>query len=247
MKVSGIEPFDMHCHVGTWETTDFCGRATDLADLIALYEDLGFSGALVTTTDRAENAALTREIEDYSGPLDLRFAFWVLPDNLAELEGLAPRVSALKIHPSFLRRPVTDPGFEPFLRIAEQNAWPVVVHCGRWQEIAGYGLALDTAKRWPGIRFVLSHMGGDAPCLVHATVDRIAQEGIENAFLGTESIRQFDLIQYAVEQLGPDRVVFGSDYNLNSPSAFVGVVIDAGLAPEATIAVLHDNARSLLV
>ena len=246
MENAMIGPFDMHCHVGDWETPDFCGRSTGFDDLVRLYEKLNFSGALITTTDRAENRKLADQIAAYDGPLELKFAFWVLPTNLELLDELRPLVSALKIHPSFLRKPVTDPVFTPFLERAADYAWPVVVHCGRWQEIAGYGLALDVAREFPSVNFVLSHMGGDAPCLVHATVDRIVADKITNVFLGTESIRQFDLVQYACDQLGPDRVVFGSDYNLNSPSAFVGVVMDAGLDDAATTMVLGKNARRLL-
>ncbi len=245
-KTTGLSPFDMHCHVGTWQTPDFCHRSTGLGDLTTLYERLGFAGALITTTDMADNTGLAHEIEAYSGPLDLRFAFWVLPANLNELNKLAGHVAALKIHPSFLRRPVSDPAFKPFLAMARSMGWPVVVHCGRWQEVAGFELALDTARQWPEVNFVLSHMGGDAPCLVHDTVDRIVRLGIKNVFLGTESIRQFDLVQYAVSRLGAARVVFGSDYNLNSPSAFVHVVLDAELTTEENELILYRNARDLL-
>jgi len=241
-----IQPFDMHCHVGKWLTPDFCGRQTTLADLIAMYEGLGFTGALVTTTDMADNQALITEINARESSLMLKFAFWVLPDNIDLLKSLSTDVSALKIHPSFLRRPVTDPVFEPFLGLAEQNSWPIVVHCGRWQEIAGYDLALQVANRHPDINFVLSHMGGDSPCLVHETVDKIDALGLKNAFLGTESIRQFDLIQYAVSKLGANRVIFGSDYNLNSPSAFAGVIRDAGLTAAQNERVLSSNALGLL-
>lgn len=236
----------MHCHVGTWHTPDFCGRETGLKDLISLYERLGFSGALITTTDLADNKGLLEEMAEYSGGLNLQFAFWVTPDKLKLLERLADRVSALKIHPSFLRRPVTDPVFEPFLALAAEKSWPVVVHCGRWQEIAGYGLALQAAQQHPSVNFVLSHMGGDSPCLVHETVDRIKTLGLRNAFLGTESIRQFDLVQYAVSELGATQVIFGSDYNLNSPSAFVGVIRDAGFNYEQTAMILKKNACRLL-
>lgn len=241
-----VHPFDMHCHVGSWQTPDFCSRQTELKDLVTLYERLGFSGALITTTDMAKNRALSRGIRAYSGKLDLRFAFWATPDNLDMAGSLATEIAALKIHPTFLRRPVTDPVFEPFLALATKHSWPVVVHCGRWQEVAGYGLALEVAQRHPALNIVLSHMGGDSPCLVHDTVDKIRSMGLKNAFLGTESIRQFDLVQYAVSKLGAKHVIFGSDYNLNSPSAFVGVILDAGFTVENTEMILKTNACQLL-
>lgn len=227
MSSAAVAVVDGHVHVGRWATEAFGGRATTLSDAVRLYRELGFAGALVTTTDRADNEELLAALRDHEGSPALRFAWWVepgAPRAFERLTGRLPEVAALKIHPSFLRRPVNDPAFAPFLRLAGASGRPVMVHCGRWQEVAGYALALDAAERHPDTRFILGHMGGDEPLLVRGAVAAIRERGLGNVWLGTESLRQYWVVQEAADALGAARLVFGSDYNLNHPAAFRAVV-----------------------
>ena len=50
-------------------------------------------------------------------------------------------------------------------------------------------------------------------------------------------------VRPAVDRLGPQRVMFGTEMDLLSPSLMVGLVDSAGLDPAAYAAVLHGNAR----
>jgi len=88
-------------------------------------------------------------------------------------------------------------------------------------------------------------MGGDSPHLVRACVKEILRLGLGNCFLGTESIREPWLVRRAIDRTGPDRVVFGSDYNLNEPSAFLAVLRATGIGADAMAAVLGGNAAEL--
>lgn len=244
---------DGHVHVGGWAVEGFGGRATTLADAVQLYRELGFAGALVMTTDRGDNEGLLAELRQHhardEGPPVLRFAWWVdpaAPRALERLEAALPEVAALKIHPSFLRRPVNDAAFAPFLERASATGRPVVVHCGRWQEVAGYALALDAAARHPETRFVLGHMGGDEPLLVRGTVAALRAGRLSNVWLGTESLRQYWVVQEAADALGADRLVFGSDYNLNHPAAFRAVVDALALSDRDRARVLGGTLNELL-
>ena len=213
--------------MGAWREPGFAGRVTDFAAAAELYEGLGFGGALLMSTDWGANEALLSQIRAYRGPLVFRFAYWVDPTDegaFPALEACQDDVAALKVHPSFLRRPVSDEAFRPFLARAEALGLPVVVHCGRWREIAGFEHALRVAEAHPELRLVLSHMGGDEPLLVREAIAAIRERALENVFLGTESVRQYWVVQEALDRLGPGRIVFGSDYNLNHPAAFLALV-----------------------
>lgn len=216
-------PFDGHVHIGAWQLPDFSGHASDAADLLFIYRRYAYAGALVFSTDAADNRGLLEAVPRQVGELAFRHAFWVapeLPGNLSTLEETAAQWAALKIHPSLLRRPIGDPSYAPYLDVAATLGIPVVVHCGRWQEMAGYGLVLDVAAMRPGLHFILGHMGGDSPHLVDGCAARIADTEITNVSLGTESIREPWVLERALERLGPRRLVFGSDYNLNHPEPF---------------------------
>jgi predicted TIM-barrel fold metal-dependent hydrolase len=238
--------FDAHVHVGRWLTPDFAGRETDLADAGRVLDSAGVTGALVMPTDLADNEGLLAAIDHHSGLPDLLFAAWIDPANpgtMAFLTENSRRISALKIHTSFVRLPVTDPAFAPYLGFAFLMGLPVVVHCGRWREVAGYEHVCDAAERHPGVTFVLSHMGGDSPPLVLGAASVIRERGLANCILGTESIREYWLVRAAIDIVGPRAVMFGSDHNLNHPASFIAVVRAACANAEDEALVLGGNAE----
>lgn len=248
-----FQVFDAHVHVGRWLTPDFAGRESDLADVTRVLRSCGVTGALVMPTDSGDNEALLGQVRAHqaapgAAPV-LFFAAWVRPgdDSLkAFLERNLSRVSALKVHPSFNRVPITDPAYESFLTLASRERWPVVVHCGRWREVAGFEFALEAAARYPDVPFLLSHMGGDSPALVLGAARAIRERGLANAHLGTESIREYWLVARALDLVGPERLVFGSDHNLNHPASFLAVIEALDLGPKDRAMILGGNARRIL-
>ena len=250
---NAFQVFDAHVHVGRWRTPDFAGRASDLSDVVRVLQAARITGALVMPTDEGDNAGLLRALAEYraragSGP-ELYFAAWIRPADAGLEEFLDQNVSqihAFKIHPSFNRLPISDPAYRRYLQRASRDRLPVVVHCGRWQEVAGYEIALRVAADHPDVPFVLSHMGGDSAALVLGAARAIRERGLVNAFLGTESIREYWLVERALDLVGPERVVFGSDHNLNHPASFLAVIDAIALPPQDRARVLGQNARGLL-
>lgn len=248
-----FQVFDAHVHVGRWLTLDFAGRESDLTDVTRVLASAGVTGALVMPTDEGDNAGLLREVVHFGNAdgamLALFFAAWIRPsdDSLHDfLENNLSLVRALKIHPSFNRLPLTDPTYEPYLNLAEVARWPVIVHCGRWREVAGWEKALEVAERHPEVPFILAHMGGDSPSLVMGAARAIRERGLFNAYLGTESIREYWLVARALDLVGPERIVFGSDHNLNHPASFLAVIEALGLSPMEKNLILGGNAARLL-
>ncbi|NOZ02533.1 MAG: amidohydrolase family protein [Deltaproteobacteria bacterium] len=238
--------FDAHVHVGKWQTPDFAGRSSDLDDVSSVLADAGLTGALLMPTDAVDNQGLLEAIRAFDTDMNLLFAAWIDP----EAPGLKAfldhgDVRALKFHPSFQRRPITDESFRPFLELAARRGLPVVVHCGRWREVAGFELALEAASRYPGVPFVLSHMGGDSAELVLGAARAIGDNHLQNVYLGTESIREYWLVQRALDIVGPRRVVFGSDHNLNHPASFLAVVEALDISSAERNLVLGGNAKRL--
>jgi predicted TIM-barrel fold metal-dependent hydrolase len=238
--------FDSHVHVGRWRIADFGGHGTTLAETAGILAAAGIRGALVMPTDSGDNAGLLAELDAFDGPVRFAAAAWAVPDDQA----LAALVDthdfrAIKIHPSFCRVPVTDAAWAPSLEVARSRRLPVVVHCGRWQEMAGYGLLLKAAETWPDVDFVMAHMGGDSPSLVLGAARETVGRGFENVYFGTESIREYWILAEAIGIVGADRVLFGSDHNLNPPAAFRAVIDAIGLSAADRRLVLGENAVRL--
>lgn len=247
-----FQRFDAHVHVGAWQTPDFAGHASDLADVRRVLGQAGFTGALVMPTDDGDNDGLARNlagIRSEPGGPELLMAAWVDPHRpdaaMDFLQRRGPEVRALKCHPSFARLPLTAPAYRPFLAFARDHRLPIVTHCGRWREVAGFEVALAVAADFPEVTFVLSHMGGDGPTRVAGAVAAIRERGLVRVHLGTESIREPWVVGRAIDALGADRLLFGSDHNLNHPASFLAVIDALELSPDERARILGGNARRL--
>lgn len=240
--------FDAHVHVGRWLSKDFLGRTTDLAETIGVLSASEITHALLMPTDEGDNHGLLSAMLEHKGSPYLLFCAWVDPQRKGMQEFLethTKHICALKIHPSFLRKPVTDQDFLPFLEFASKHALPVIVHCGKWKEVAGFEHVLEVATRYPDVTFILSHMGGDYPPLVLRTADAIRDRGISNCLLGTESIREYWLIRLVVDLVGHNSLIFGSDFNLNHPKAFIANLKAVCLTQEEEEAIFYGNAMKI--
>jgi predicted TIM-barrel fold metal-dependent hydrolase len=74
-----------------------------------------------------------------------------------------------------------------------------------------------------------------------------AARGLRNVWVDTSGgAPEAGLVEYAVEQVGADRVLYGSDGPIRDLPVAIARVTGAAIAEEAKRAILHDNARALL-
>lgn len=239
---------DGHIHAGYWSHDFFYGRGVEYSEIDACLDRCGIDGAILTTTDLRKND----EVLDFlrSGARRRYWFFpWVNPAVAGDLDYVERHredIQGLKFHPSCDKVRITDERVAPFLEFARQHALPVLVHCGRWQEMSSYKLALDAAGGYPETSFILSHMGGDTPELVTGAVDGILERGLANVHLGLEGVREYWIVRQAIDRLGADRVVFGSDFPLGHPRMYLGLVDALDLTSSQRDLVLGGNALRLL-
>lgn len=244
---------DAHIHVGLWDHADFLGRHVTLDDTIAVLAQAGCSGAALCPTDRCENAALLADANaaidgGYDGKL---WVFpWVRPGDSSDadcafLEANHAEICGIKIHPSLSRIRITDEGFAPMLEIANRHSLVVLVHCGRWQEIASYRFAVEAAKRYPQAKFLLAHAGGDTPPLATAAAQLVHDERVENVWFEFSGLREFWVIERNCALLGAERYLMGSDYGLAHPLMYIGAVRGMNLPSSDKDKILGGNALEL--
>ncbi len=238
---------DAHVHVGPWVLPGLEILSRSLTDAVdaALVEGLG--GMAVTRSDGGNNDDLRRAIAD-ERRIALWFVPWIRPNTdeaVRLLEADGPRVAALKLHPSIDRTPPTDPGYDSLFALAETADLPVLIHTGRWQEVAGFELALQRSIAHPNVRIILAHAGGNDFGLRRRCADRLLELELEKVWLDLTGIGMPLFTRTLVDLLGPDRFLFGSDYPLGHPRVQLAHITAMGLDPEAKAKILGGTAQAL--
>lgn len=239
---------DGHIHAGKWSPAKFLGRGVSFEEMDACLGTSGIGGAVLTSTDLRENVAVERFVAEARSR---RYWFfpWVNPalgEDLTYIRENRKNIDGIKLHPSCDGVRITDAKADPFLAFAVEQGLPVMVHCGRWQEMASYRFALDAASKHPGTVFILSHMGGDIPELEMATIDHIKAAALANVCLGIEGVREYWAVERAVRELGAEKVIFGSDYPLGHPKMYLGLVDALAISAGQKSLILGGNILRLL-
>lgn len=216
---------DGHIHIGKWSDI-FYNFETTVPQAIEVMKSSGISAAVCIPTDATTNDNLFKEINSQKD-FKFYFAAWINPDDKELdnfLEKNLDKISAFKIHPSVQRRRITDESYKKYIELAVEAKKPVIVHCGRWKEMASFQFPLDIAKKYPDLKIILGHLGGDQPSLFLECAKEVKYLNSKNVFLGTESVREFYFVNEVVKTVGSDKITFGSDYNLGLPKMYIPIV-----------------------
>jgi predicted TIM-barrel fold metal-dependent hydrolase len=147
----------------------------------------------------------------------------------------------VKLHPtSTLAHPAAEPTVA-LLRLAGTLGVPVLFHCGDDPYTTPQAIAAG-ADQAPDAAVVLGHMGG----YFHVDEAIAMAERHANLYLETSAMPYPAKIAEAVERVGAERVLFGSDGPGCNPALEVEKVRLAGLGGDAERLVLGVNAARLL-
>lgn len=153
----------------------------------------------------------------------------------------------VKYHPELSGVPLTDVSGKSIFDVLEEYGKPLLVHTWHKAEHGGAtpsstpDIILEFARRRPKLKVIMGHMGGAA---WKSAVDKA--KSFQNVFLDTcASFADNDKIGYAVNQLGRERVLFGSGINEGNAAMQIGAVLEAEISKEDREFVFYKNAMRL--
>lgn len=240
---------DVHTHIGDWNNEIYRDLHGTLEDYIRQAVSSGIQAAVLMPSDQKRNQDLLPQRGGAKGLVTYFFP-WIDPSDPAIMDFLRRhqgQISGLKFSSSYDRiRGVTDPAYAPFVRYALEQDIPVLVHCGRWLEMAGFTYALDLAARYPLLRVLCAHMGGIEPELQAKAQDRVKADGLENVWFDTSAVSCGEGLLRGIDLLGPDRFCFGTDYPIYPLGDMLTLIMALDLPVAIRDKIFYHNAVSFI-
>lgn len=157
-----------------------------------------------------------------------------------------------------------DPDFLSLLECADAYRLPVCIHCGEpvghpypGRDTTSLAPLPQVVKRFPNVTFILAHLGGGLP--FYELNRRIHRDMAPNVVYDTAAnplLYDLRSIRMAVDLVGADRILFGSDFPLllypskcrqMDMTRFVAQMTrESGLTSQALQAVMGENLKRIL-
>lgn len=248
---------DVHCHLGVWPQFDLPDES--LAGVLRLMDRLSIDRAISAhgawlLGDAETGRAQSRLAHEQSSGRMLAYAVFDPRDPRARervRRALGERsvFVGIKIHPSLHGCPAEDERYRPAWELAAQEAVPLLTHS--WevsdynpvQELSFPARFAGFAAEYPQVALILGHAG--ARPLGHRAAVALAQDhpGVWLDLSGDGYA--LGQIEFLVEQVGAERILFGTDLNWIDPRTHLGRVLDAGISTADKVKILRGNACRL--
>jgi len=180
--------------------------------------------------------------------------YWIkknrIPEDLKILKNeLYHGLVGVKFHSAFENLPVTNEEYEPIMEFLNENESLILIHCGRYKEgnpesNSSFVHALNLAKKYTKLKVVLAHMGGNDSSVVKKAVT--SGKDLKNVYFDTSGISTPFRVEFAVKNIGSERVIFGSDYPWCSFRGNYYNIEDSILNEKEKENVLHNNFVNLI-
>ena len=232
--------FDAHMHVGDFGP--MFRVSLDRDGLKAIIEEFEYDGCLVFHPD---NEYVRTVVETIPEAYALAWGNPRVPGNYEEVEHFLehPKFLGLKLHPLIDGYLPNDPSVHPLMELLRtQGSLPVLVHSGHPIFTLPWSIE-ELAVSFPDIPLVMAHMGHGNVVYINAAID--IAERRPNVYLETSGMPMHTKIAEAVERVGTERVMYGSDAPFHHAAVEILRVRVSGLDDEQLEDVLHRSGRKL--
>ena len=119
-------------------------------------------------------------------------------------------IYGVKYHPSICEMPISYKRMYPLIEMVDELKLPVLVHCGRhWRSRIQF--IMKVAKKFKNTKFIAAHLGGNATDVIEKSLRALKVLKPDNIYLDTSAGKLPWLIEKAINIMGEDRILFGSD------------------------------------
>jgi len=242
---------DAHIHSG-----DFLGRKWNAEKLIKVMDKYKIDKAFISSEEAivyGNDDANKNLKENYIKPYEKRFIGYCVPNPYNspghEVEKCIESgyFQGIKLHPWYHKCPLSSSNYDSVFEIANQRSLPVLVHSGGTLNMPDFQYALpemflNVAERYKDLVLIIGHMGLERwREVTELVID------YDNIFLDiTMSMPEKARVEFAVEKVGAERVLLGTDMPLIDPAVSIGLVLGSSLSTEDKEKILGANLMRIL-
>jgi uncharacterized protein len=232
---------DIHAHIG-----NFGGWAnvscTD-EQLVKFMADYNVEKTAVYFTD---NELVRKAVLKY--PDKLLGCVWPNPHekNAAEKVRIALTewgFKGIKLHPLFQAFLPNDEIVHPIMEEARRARVPVLIHTGHSPFSLPWSVG-ELAENFPDVKIVMLHMGDGHGLYIQAAINTAKR--LDNVYLETSAMPMVTKIREAMDVVGKDRVMYGSDVPFGNPPIEIARATALDLSDEDFELYFYLNARKVL-
>jgi predicted TIM-barrel fold metal-dependent hydrolase len=250
MRLQGLDygVIDLHTHMGNIYCMHYSASSAD--DMSDYMDKAGIELSLSAPNEDLFTMPQTYAmIEDAMARYPGKILGYYSVNPLSGVEGKdvasafarAP-YAGLKFLPDYHETPLDDSVFAPALEYANEHHMLVLSHTwgtGRCNTAAQIVNVLD---RYPNLRLLMGH------CIQGQVDEAIAlSAAYPNAYLDLcDTGRLSGVIEKMAAKVGPEKIVYGTDWPWLSPEYLIGAVFYARIDADAKRMILRDNALRIL-
>ena len=238
MLFNGIPIVDAHSHLGYFGGWANVGITAE--EMLALNKEFNVVHSVLFSIPNSLSAEAKKQYpRNFSGYV------WLNPfDGDKAVTELRTSVKdwgckGVKLHPLFQAFVADDPVVYPIMDEARRLKVPVAIHSGHPPFSLPWSIG-ELAEVYPDVTIVMLHMGHGHGLYIRAAINTAKR--YPNIVLETSGMPMHTKIKEAMETVGDDRVIYGSDIPFHHPSVELQRVKMAGLSEVQLRKLLHDNA-----
>jgi uncharacterized protein len=230
--------FDCHMHLGDFP--DF-NVSIDEQSLDELMLSCGLDKAIVFHPD---NSLVQRAIASRPQVFGLVWANPREPDCVKTVESYLEdeNFRGIKLHPLLDGYHPNDPIVHPLADLLAERNLPFLIHTGHPIFTLPWSIE-ELAHAKPNTKVIMGHMGHGNIVYINAAIAGAERE--PNVYLETSGMPMHTKIKEAVEKVGVERVLYGSDTPFHRPEVEMLKVKLSGLNESDQEMVLGKNAERL--
>ena len=241
-----MKKIDAHAHLGNFGS--WAGVENTAHQLIRHMEEYDIEKTVLCAKDHTGNQQVLDAFLEYPEsflPLVYLNPLEGIPEcrekicRYVDQEGFL----GIKLNPLRHAYVADDEILDPIMEEAQKRQLPVFIHSGHPPYSLPWSIAL-LAERFPAVKVVMIHMGHGHGVYIDAAL-KMARR-YPNLYLEMSGMPMGVKIRQAYEEVGPDRILFGTDSPFHHPSVEIQKVLTCSLNEAAMEQVFYHNVKKLL-